>query len=212
MYRLRVVATEPVLAGVPSLLFRVTASGRDIRPFIDVQTERIDSTVRVYWLSAQEPPDSRFRIERRDDAGIFQPVGSLETPTDGQLSHLYAFQDPVARSGDNVYRIRLELPNGRVQFSNDVVLALASEPGRVPLLYPNPSDGRELTLRLPRSGVWACQLRDLVGRLVWRQTVSATANQPLTTPLPNTLTNGMYTLHLLRDGQHHVQRLLIKKN
>lgn len=212
MYRLRVVATAPVLAGVPSLPFRVTASGRDIRPFIDVQTERIDSTVRVYWLSAQEPPNSRFRVERRDDTGIFQPVGSLETPTDGQLSHLYAFQDPVARSGDDVYRIRLELPNGRVQFSNDVVLALANEPGRVPLIYPNPNDGRELTLRLPRSGVWTYQLRDLVGRLVWQQTVSAPVNQPLTTPLPTTLTNGIYTLHLLRDGQHHAQRLLIKKN
>ncbi|GAB3639985.1 hypothetical protein GCM10027423_06210 [Spirosoma arcticum] len=214
LYRLRVVATAPVLAGVPSLPFRATASWRDIRPFIDVQSERIDSTVQVYWLSAQEPPNSRFSIERRDDAGNFQPVGSLVAPTDGQLSHLYAFKDPVARSGENVYRIRLESPNGRVQFSNDnaLILALPNEPVPAPVIYPNPNDGRSLTVRLPRSGVWNYQLRDLTGRLVWQQTVSATANQPQTTPLPPTLTNGLYMLHLLRDGQHHAQRLLIKKN
>ena len=211
-YRMRVVATAPILAGVPSSSFRVTASGRDIRPFIDVQSERTDSTVRVYWLTAQEPVNSRFSIERRDDAGIFQPVGSLAPPTDGQLSHLYGFKDPVARSGDNVYRIRLEPPSGRVQFSNDMVLGLPNEPGRVPLVYPNPNDGRELTLRLPRSGIWTCHLRDAAGRLVWQQTVSATADQPLTTPLPATLTNGLHTLHLLRDGQQHTQRLLIKRN
>ena len=212
MYRLRVVATAPVLAGVPSSSFRVTASGRDIRPFIDVQSERTDSTVRVYWLSAQEPPNSRFSIERRDNTGIFQPVGSLVTPADGQLSHLYAFKDPVARSSVNVYRIRLEPPSGRVQFSNDMVLGLPNEPGRVPLVYPNPNGGRELTLYLPRSGVWTYHLRDIAGRLVWQQTVSATANQPLTTPLPATLTDGLYTLYLLRDGQQHTQRLLIKRN
>lgn len=213
VYRLRVVATAPVLAGVPSLPFRATAAGRDLRPFIDVQTERIDSTVRVYWLSAQEPPNSRFSVERRDETGTFRSVGSLVTAADGQLSHLYAFTDPVARSTDNnVYRIRLESPNGRVQFSNDIVLALPEEPGRVPVLYPNPNDGRTLTLRLPRSGVWTCQIHDLVGRLVWQQTVSATADQPLTTPLPPTLTDGLYTLHLLRDGYHHAQQLLIRKN
>ncbi len=212
VYQLRVVATDPVLAGVPSLPFRVTAPGRDIRPFIDVQSERTDSTVRVHWLSAQEPPNSRFTVERRDETGVFRSVGSLEAPSDGQLSHLYTFRDPVARSDDNVYRIRLEPPNGRVQFSNDMVLALPGEPDQVPLIYPNPSDGRALTLRLPRSGVWTCQIRDVVGRLVWDQTLSATANQPLTTPLPATLTDGVYTLHLLRDGHHYAEQLLIRKN
>ena len=211
-YRLRVVATEPVLAGIPSSAFRVTASGRDIRPFIDVQSERTDSTVRVYWLSAQEPANSRFSIERRDNSGLFQPVGTLASAADGQLSHLYSFNDPVARTGDNIYRIRLESPNGRVQFSNDVVLALPKEPVPGPVIYPNPTDGRELTLRLPRTGVWTCQLRDLTGRLVWQQSMSATANQPQTTPLPSSLTEGIYMLHLQNDGQQHTQRLVVRTN
>ena len=211
-YRLRVVTTEPVLAGVPSLPFRVTARGRDIRPFIDVQSEWTDSTVRVHWLSAQEPTNSRFSIERRDEMGNFQVVGSVAAPSDGQLTHLYSFTDPVARSAENLYRIRLESPNARDQYSNNLVLGSAAESDMGLVVYPNPNDGRMLTLRLPGSGFWTCELWDLAGRLVWQQTISAKANQPLTTPLPTTLANGLHMLWVRHDGQHQSQRLLIKKD
>ncbi|UFH56238.1 T9SS type A sorting domain-containing protein [Spirosoma sp. KNUC1025] len=210
-YTLRVVATSPFLTGSPSLSFQVTPSNRSINPFIDVQVDERESNTQVYWLTAQEPSGSRFYIERRTNAGDYQTIGTLTASNDGQLSHLYSFTDTLRNSGVNTYRIRLEQPNGTIQFSRNSVLATADEPIPQPALYPNPSNGTALTVTLPRSGEWNLTLTNLNGQNVWQQRITTSANQAVTVPLSAQLATGVYRLQLQNADHYFSKQLLIQR-
>ena len=212
-YSLRVIATNPLVAGAPSLPFQITASTRSINPFIDVQVEEGETNTQVHWLTAQEPSGSRFFIERRDDSGTYQPTGgAVNAVNDGQFSHLYSFTDSVKTSGkENSYRIRIEQPNGQILFSRNIVLASSDEPLPQPEVYPNPSDGTTLTLNLPRSGQWNLILLSISGQNVWQQRITAVTNKPVTIPLTTELATGLYRLQFQNADQSFSKQLLIQR-
>lgn len=210
-YQFRVVATNPVLTGSSSLPFRVISSSQPLNPFLDVQVEQGETTTQVHWLTAQEPAGSRFIIERRDGSGIYQSIGTVNATTDGQLSHLYSFSDPIKSFGENTYRIRLEQPNGLILFSSKVVLASANEPLPQPVVYPNPSNGTDLTLTMPRSGQWNLTLTNTSGQIIWQQQIASPANQAITVPLVPGLATGLYNLKLQNGEQYFAKQLLIQR-
>ena len=210
-YHLRVVATSPVLMGAPSLSFQVTAPNQPLNPFLDVQVEQDETTTHVHWLTAQEPAGSRFFVERRDGSGMYQSVGMVNAATDGQLSHLYSFIDPVKSVDPNSYRIRLEQPDGLTLFSHKLILASANDPLPQPVIYPNPSNGTNLTLNLPRAGQWNLTLTNIGGQTVWQQRVTAAANQAITVPLATGLSTGLYRLQLQNADQYFTKQLLIQR-
>jgi len=210
-YRLRVVATSPaILAGNPSAPFRVLGAGKSMRYFVDQQMEQDSALSRVHWLTTHEPAGSRFFVERQEQSGSFQTIGRVEATIDGQLSHLYSFAEPLAESGSRIYRIRLELPDGSVQYSTPLVLATPDELLPKPLVFPNPSDGTSLTVQLPRSGTWTLMLTDANGRTVWQQAPEVRADQPQIVSLPPGLADGLYILYCQWNNQRYSQRLLIR--
>ena len=212
LYRMRVVATSPVLAGTPTLPFQVTPVGRPINPFIEVQVEQIDSTTHIHWLTAQEPAGGRFFIERQDGLNKYQTIGTANVLNDGQFSHLYSFIDPgKPSSGKNPYRIRLEQPDGQIIFSTDIVLAIPGEQLPPPTVYPNPNDGTQLTMNLPKGGQWNLTLINLGGQIVWQQRISTLANQPTTIPLSADLPIGLYSLHMQSADYCYTKQLLIQR-
>ncbi|CAN5389147.1 hypothetical protein BH09BAC4_BH09BAC4_11790 [soil metagenome] len=211
LYRMRVVATSPVLAGTPTNSFLVTSVGRPINPFIEVQVEQIDSTTHVHWLTAQEPPGSRFFIERKDGSDKYQTIGTANVLNDGQFSHLYSFTDPGKPSGKNPYRIRLEQPDGQLVFSTDIILAVPGEQLPPPTVYPNPNDGTQVTMHFPKGGQWNLTLINLSGQIVWQQRITTLANQPATIPLAANLPVGLYSLHMQSADYRYTKQLLIQR-
>lgn len=210
-YYLRTIATNPVLAGAQSLPFKIVSRNLTPNPFVDVQIERNETVTTVHWLTAQEPTDSRFTLERRDSTGIYQPIGTLVAATDGQLSHLYSFVDPIKTSSEKSYRIRLEQPDGRIQYSHQLVLATSNEPLPQPVVYPNPSDGTVINLSLPRSGQWDLTLISLNGQTVWQKRITTSANQATTVPLVSGLPSGLYRLQLQNADQFFAKQFLIQR-
>ena len=210
-YQLRIVATNPMLAGAPSLPFQIIPSSRSLNPFLDVQVELDETTAHIYWLTAQEPAGSRFVVEYRNSAGVYESIGSVNTITDGQLSHLYQFTDADKSRDETGYRIRLEQPNGLIQYSNKVVLTVAGEPLTQPDVYPNPSDGANLTLKLPHSGQWNLTVTNANGQTVWRQSIPALANQPVTISPVSNLATGLYQLQLQGNNHYFRKSVLIQR-
>ncbi|MBD2756235.1 T9SS type A sorting domain-containing protein [Spirosoma validum] len=210
-YQLRVIATNPLLAGALSLPFKIVSPNLPLNPFRDVQIERSETTTFIHWLTAQEPVGSRFTIERRDSIGTYQSIGTMTAITDNQLSHLYSFVDPIKNSPETSYRIRLEQPDGRVQFSSQLVLASANEPLPQPIIYPNPSDGTSVTLSLPRSGQWNLTLINLKGQIIWQQRITTLSNQATTVPLASDLATGSYQLQLQNADQYFTKQVLIQR-
>ena len=209
-YQFRVVATTPTLAGAPSLPFQLVPGNRPLNPFIDVQTEQDEATTHVHWLTTQEPAGSRFFIERRTDSELYESIGSVDALTDGQRSHLYSFTDTNQLVNQNSYRVRLERPDGLIQYSNRVVLGLDNKLFVQPALYPNPSDGTALTLKLPRSGQWTLTLTNAMGQMVWHKSVTAFINQPVTVSPGSDLTTGLYQLELQSAEYYFTKPVLIQ--
>lgn len=211
-YFLRVVATNPFMTGAQSTPFQVTAPNSLINPFLDVQIEQGETTTSVHWLTAQEPAGSRFFIERRDNSGTYQSIGTTMAATDNQLSHLYSFIDLIKHTDEDSYRIRLEQPNGLVQFSKKIVLASKDESLFQPAVYPNPSDGTNLTVSLPRSGQWNFLLTNMNGQIVWQQSnIAISATHTTTISLTSGLATGLYILQLQNADQYYTKQLLIRR-
>lgn len=210
-YYVRVIATNPILAGTQSLPFKIVSRNRLLNPFIDVQVERDETVTTVHWLTAQEPIGSRFTIERRDSIGTYQSIGTAATIMDGQLSHLYSFTDPINNSDKINYRIRLEQSDGQIQYSSQLVLASPSDPLPQPVIYPNPSDGTSITLSLPRSGQWNLILTNVNGQIIWQQRITASANRATLVPLVSDLSTGLYRLQLQNDDYYFAKSLLIQR-
>lgn len=210
-YQLRVVATTPVVAGTPSLPFQVVSANRPLNPFLDIQVEVDESITYIHWLTAQEPAGSRFTVERRNSSGIYESIGSINAPPDSQLSHLYSFADSSKAFDQTHYRIRLEQPNGSIVYSNKVVLALGDDVLPQPEVYPNPSDGTDLTLKLPRSGQWILTLTNETGQTLYHQSVTASANNPINVSPARGLDTGLYRLQMQYGDFHYIKQVLIQR-
>lgn len=213
LYHLRVVATNPFLAGGVSGSFAITSPSESVNPFLDIQIEQEETTTHVHWLTAQESGNSRFFVERRDSLGTFQTIGEVDAQADGQFSHVYSFTDPSPKSGENRYRIRLEQPYGLVRYSSDNKIILASDTAPISqlLVYPNPSDGSNLTVSLPLGGAWNLTLMTTSGQTVWQQPITATANQPATVSLTPGLATGVYRLKFQKADKSFTKQLLIQR-
>ncbi|GAB4028353.1 T9SS type A sorting domain-containing protein [Spirosoma koreense] len=210
-YSLRVIATDPILAGSSSLTFQVVAMGRPLNPFLDVQVEPGEDNTLIHWLTAQEPAGSQFYIERKEASGQYETIGKVSANADGALSHIYSFADSVQNVDENRYRIRLEQPNGLTLFSKNIVLATNNEPVPQPIIFPNPSDGTNLTVNLPRNGSWMLTLLNLNGQIVSQQQISALANQPTHFSLAPGLATGLYRLQLRNGDTYFSKQVLIQR-
>ncbi|GAA4458603.1 hypothetical protein GCM10023189_31130 [Nibrella saemangeumensis] len=209
-YRFRVVSSKPVLPGVPSAAFRVVAPSESARTLLDAQAETVGYMNEIHWLTAQEPAGGRFVVERQDSLGQYQPLGAVQTRSDGGLHHLYSITDRQPLPGANRYRVRHELPNGKVYYSAVVITSPIGDIDE-PFLFPNPTDGHNLLLRLPESGNWQIAVLDLNGRVRWQQSLLAVANRLIPIPLPPNLTDGMYMMQIQNTNHHVTKKLIIHR-
>lgn len=209
-YRLRVVAAKPVLPGVPSTPFRIVASGKPFRTMLDAQVETVGVMTEISWLTAQEPLNGYFVVERLDSQGQYQPLGQVQTRADGALHHLYTFVDKEPLEGANKYRVRHELPSGTVQYSAEMISSPMGDVSE-PFLFPNPTNGENLSIRFPESGSWEITLLDLTGKIRWQQSVLAIANRVVPLSLPTDLMDGAYLMQLHNETHRTTRKLIIHR-
>lgn len=208
LYRLRVVGQSPKLAGAPSAIVQVVAASQPLNPLLDIQTERDSTSMRIYWLSAQESAGSTFVIERRTSDTPFVAIGTVSASTDGGLHHLYTFTDTKPVSGTATYRIQYKSPTGIAFSAQSIITGLENLPSHLSL-YPNPNTGPALSIRLPANGQWQATFINQRGQVVGQQTVLAFGNKAVTVSLTPTLPAGEYLVQLRCADQLLTGRLLI---
>ncbi|GAB3991137.1 hypothetical protein GCM10028807_20480 [Spirosoma daeguense] len=209
LYQLRIIAKSPVLPSAPSALFRVVGAGQPLNPLRDVQAETDGNTIHIHWQSAQEPPGSRFVIERSEGRDQYVSIGSVASATDGLPYHLYSFTSPDSQTATGTYRIRLDLPDGTSVYNPDAFITGNAEPLPKPQIFPNPSNGKTLTVQLPESGQWQLSLINIAGQRINQQMVTATANVAVSVAFDTLLSEGMYLIQLTYRDHVHTQRLLV---
>ena len=97
--------------------------------------------------------------------------------------------------GLNIYRVKIELLDGRIVYSEDVTVFFAKEPY---IIYPNPvRQDQPVTLVSEDPDVIEVQLFNTVGERVFEKSVNDFANSIPTVKL----SKGVYVLRIIKGNQ-----------
>lgn len=130
--------------------------------------------VMISWMVEESLDGLMFKVEYSKDGSQFQPLGQTDTPRAhlGSMSY-YEYEHYDARPGRNYYRIRVEMPDGEV-FYSEIGEAIIYMDSKVAMLYPNPVS-HTLTLEVFESFDSDVQIDvlNVYGALMWSQAMPA---------------------------------------
>ena len=166
------------------------------------------------WTTASETNNAQFVVERSANGIDFTPI--LEQPGAGMSTSPLTYQD-IDRNpliGQSYYRLRQIDFDGQSELSSAVSIfyqALAGAPSVD--VYPNPSEGRSISLKLsgfPADQPVLCEVRDVSGRPVVQQRLltNAQGHGHSMINLEQALAAGLYLISATQ-GEHTVSTRLI---
>ena len=164
--------------------------------------------VRVQWGTASEKNSHYFAIERSADARTFTEVARREAAGTIQEPLRYEITDTQPLSGTSYYRLRQVDLDGTAHLYRAVSVNLG---GASPQLrvFPNPSDGRQLLVRLAGAGDATVSLRTISGAaLAFWQSQSGADELALTPNQP--LAPGVYLLSVKTNQQTLSQKIVVR--
>ncbi|MEO6758875.1 MAG: PQQ-dependent sugar dehydrogenase, partial [Saprospiraceae bacterium] len=94
----------------------------------------------LIWSTATEKNGAYFQVERKTEGGDFQNIGRVTAVGESTTPQHYFFDDPLARPGENIYRLRMVDRDGSFKFSSAITI-LVLETGHWQL-SPNPATGQ----------------------------------------------------------------------
>ena len=107
----------------------------------------------------------------------------------------FSYVDNSLTHGLNIYRVKIELLDGRIVYSEDVTVFFAKEPY---IIYPNPvRQDQPVTLISEDPDVIEVQLFNTVGERVFEKSVNDFANSIPTVKL----SKGVYVLRIIKGNQ-----------
>ena len=164
--------------------------------------------VRVQWATASEKNSHYFAIERSADARTFTEVARRDAAGTIQESLRYEITDTQPLPGTSYYRLRQVDLDGTAHLYRPVSVNLG---GASPQLrvFPNPSDGRQLLVRLAGAGDATVSLRTISGAaLAFWQSQSGADELALTPNQP--LAPGVYLLSVKTSHQTFNQKVVVE--
>jgi hypothetical protein len=155
--------------------------------------------IRLDWQTAQEENNHYFAIERADPRQDFSQIGRVQGAGTTFIPQAYRFVDNQPLVGDNLYRLRQVDYDGRISYSNTVLVRYDGSQDGTLQVFPNPSyDGLfHLNVAAP-DGRITLQVFNAQGQLVnyYHGTQGRTSTVDLTG-----FPNGFYTLRVIMpDG------------
>lgn len=87
---------------------------------IDFMAENNELVNTITWTTTNDQIFQSFIIERSADGETFTEIGTVNADKKAAVSHSYSFNDPNARNGLNVYRLKETGCNGNFCYSRSV--------------------------------------------------------------------------------------------
>jgi len=160
--------------------------------------------VDLLWTTQTEKNNSRFDIERSDDAFTFKKIASENTKANGGNSMVplkYVSSDPSPLANTNYYRLRQVDNDGTFVNSKIISVTYVKESNIKFIVYPNPNHG-EFTADI--SGVEnnhnvIILLSDIQGKLVYRSNffIQDSQNTKIQIVPEDKIPNGVYVCTLM---------------
>ena len=176
--------------------------------FTGIVDSRNFATLR--WTTASEQNADYFALERSTDGATFIEGGRVAAGGSSSQPAAYTWADPQPLAYTTYYRLRQADHDGSARYSS--VVTLAPRLARSVDVYPNPSAGQVVQVRLQGfdSEPLTLKLADALGRQVLNQTVTPSAAS-YQVPLPIGLATGTYFLTLSGNGTPLQKRLVVSE-
>jgi parallel beta-helix repeat protein len=150
-------------------------TGKFILPVtgLELKGELSGTANKLSWSTAMETNNRGFEVQRSADGNNFSTLGFVATKADnGNSSSLlgYGYSDARPFAGNTYYRLKQLDKDGRVSYSNIVLLGRKVSDITLSGVYPNPAE-RELNLVIisPRAEKVTIVVTDLRGKIVMQE-------------------------------------------
>jgi hypothetical protein len=174
-----------------------------------------EHSVQLVWATASEDENKGFEVYRADESNNFNKIGWVNGGGNSSSILNYSFlDDKVQKNVMYYYRLNQMDMNGNVHFSPIVAVKLNGSKIKV-ALFPNPiSEITQLHYELEENSTIKISLVNQLGEEV--KTIKDGAQEAGLHSLninPNSLnlSNGMYTLRLVVNGEASFYKLIISQ-
>ena len=168
---------------------------------LDFKAEAASRQVNLNWQTSTEKNASHFVVERSRDGKTFEKVAQVAANGNTSQLQLYRAVDANPYTGVSYYRLRMVDLDGSEELSKivKVSIGVAGWLGEISL-FPNPTDGRSVNLKLTDPTVKLSSVIDLLGRRVGYRT-SFNTDGSVAVEFTETLAKGAYVATLISaDG------------
>lgn len=164
----------------------------------------------LYWDIEREEGMSKYVIERKNSAGLFESIGDMNaTGNTGALAR-YNFTDMNPLGGNNHYRLKMIATDNRSAYSNTLVLG--KEQTEEISVYPNPVKDN-FTIRFKAKENQRYKIMFLNnGNQVMQQTIFSTVgNGTIDMKRPSGLPKGVYMLKIINldNNEFFIRKIVL---
>jgi len=184
---------------------------------ISFEAERFGNDVMLRWKTALEINNDYFIIERSTDGKVFVPIMTKEGTGNSSVEVSYSDLDLNPDNGSNYYRLSQVDYDGKSKRFDDMVRVVdfKSTKLRQVILYPNPTDGKQLFLEMikPQSGSYQVEIISSAGKLVQQQLFNIESEvlyyeKEMLKGFK--LTKGVYNLKVQTDDEIHTFKFVVQ--
>lgn len=167
---------------------------------LDVELLRFEGTATeegnvLTWTTANEKNNAGFEIERSTDGQKFEKIGFVKGNGTTKDKKNYSFSDKTPLSKTVYYRLQQVDFDGSKVHSN-VISIEPNYVGKGLKVYPNPTNGHEITLEIPEN-TEGVQVINSLGQVVFNQKVENMKTLKMDT---NQWANGIYFIKTAKEN------------
>lgn len=166
----------------------------------------------LYWTVGDTRDLASFTLERSVDGVSFTVLGTVDKKaglTHGTETD-YSFNDEKPLSGDNYYRLGVKEVNGKMSYSNTVLLHRENAADQM-LIYPNPAKNQfHIKFTSAANETITVEIQDINGRVLSSQQRAAAKGNNDFTFNCNNLSAGTYMVHAITTASNQYLQLLVQ--
>jgi hypothetical protein len=149
----------------------------------------------LYWSTLTEFNNNYFTIEKSDDGINFYPIGKVNSKSNGFSTNPNSYSFVDDNPSENAY-YRLKQTDFDGSFTYYTIISGTCVPFKYDI-YPNPFKD-ELTINVPTLGDYDLEIRDYLGRLIYRRRLDYAIIQTVDLSFLNT--SGMYFISMFNKN------------
>ncbi len=163
-YRIRIVATKPILVGTVSELIDIHRKYNAIGYIRAMKQKKVDNKIEFSWMMSANPGVTKITLQKSAD--YFSYIDLIQFPATGnqEQSGVYAYADTDPDQVTMYYRIRMDYSDGSVKYSGGLVIFRDDAPPSF-VVFPNPTPNQSFFIKpeIPDQA-FSCSLFDVTGR------------------------------------------------